>query len=341
MVGAPRRAPFMDLVLDKGSTLPLYLQLKYHVMHLISSGVWQPGMPIPSVRQLAADLGLATATVQRAYGELQDFGVLVGQAGRGVFVADLASGVPEIPGERRNVLHSLLARAISHALSLGFTQQEIAATVHQLVTGRNRADRPAQVVFVGSTSETTDKYQRLLAVALADLPVEVAGVTIAEIRADPDALLDRLEPVRCLVGLVRAFAEVRRLAVHRGMPIFALVVDLTPATCRRIQDLPPDRPIGVIAEEAYLTSARTIVHRCRGLDPGEHEHVLWAESRNRRAIQRVIQTCPTIVHTFGVTKLLTRLAPDHQLIELEYLPTAASIEQLREIVEAKAPAAAV
>jgi GntR family transcriptional regulator len=70
VLGAPRRAPPVDLVLDRRSALPLYLQLKHHLIHLVSAGVWQPGMSIPSVRQLAADLGLATATVQRAYGEL-------------------------------------------------------------------------------------------------------------------------------------------------------------------------------------------------------------------------------------------------------------------------------
>jgi GntR family transcriptional regulator len=331
VVGVPRRAPPVDLVLDKRSTLPLYLQLKHHLIHLVSSGVWQPGMAIPSVRQLAADLGLATATVQRAYGELQDLGVLVGQAGRGVFVADLANGMPEIPGERRGVLHGLLARSVSHALSLGFTQGEIVATVQQLITGRDGAGGPPRVVFVGSSADAADKYRQLLADALADLPVHVAGVTIADVRDDPDGLLDRLEPVRCLVGLVRTFTEVRRLVAHRGTPVFGLVVDLTPETVRRIRETPPDEPIGVVAQEAYLTSARTIVRQHRAGAAGPDAEILWAESRNRRAVQRVVERCPTIVHTFGVTKLLERLAPGRRLIELEYLPTAASIDQLRAV----------
>ena len=84
MPSPPRRAPGVDLVLDKQSTLPLYLQLWHHSTHRIGSNVWQPDRPLPSVRQLAADLGLATATVQRAYEELQGLGILAGQAGRGV-----------------------------------------------------------------------------------------------------------------------------------------------------------------------------------------------------------------------------------------------------------------
>lgn len=329
-----RRVPIVDLVLDKKSTLPLYMQLKQHIIHLISSGAWQPAMSIPSVRQLAADLGLAAATVQRAYGELQDLGVLEGQAGRGVFVADLANGVPDVPGERRTVLHGLLASAVSHALSLGFGQQEIVTTVQQLVAGRSAAGRPGRVVFVGSGPEAVEKYQRLLADALADLPVQVMGVTIDEVRADPDAFVDRLEPLSCLVGLVRAYAEVRRLVAHRGTPCFGLVVDLTPETVLRIQAIPPTEPIGIVAQETYLASARTIVRQARPQEPGQEPRVIWAESTNRRAVRRLIQSCPTIVHTFGVTRMLGRLAPTSRLIELEYLPTPASIEQLRAIVGA-------
>ena len=326
--GPPRRTPVVDLVLDKQSTLPLYLQLKHHITHLISSNLWQPGMTLPSVRQLAADLNLATATVQRAYAELQDLGILVGQAGRGVFVADLANGVPEMPGERRTILHGLLARAVSHALSLGFTQHEIVATAQQLVTGRDRDSRPPRIVFVGSDQDAADKYERLLADAFSDLPLQFTGVSIADIRSDPDSLLDRLEPVRCLVGLVRAFAEVRRLVVHRGVPVFGLVIDLTAETQRRIRELPDDQPIGIVSQEVYLQTVRTVVRRCRGND----DNVIWAESRNRRAVRRVIESCPAIVHTFGTRMMLARLAPERQLIELEYLPTAASLAQLRAIV---------
>ena len=74
MTYRPRLA---DVVLDRGSTVPLYAQLAQHIVHLISSGAWPPGTAVPSVRQLAADLRLATATAQRVYADLQERGLLV------------------------------------------------------------------------------------------------------------------------------------------------------------------------------------------------------------------------------------------------------------------------
>jgi GntR family transcriptional regulator len=324
-----RRPRLVDLVVDKRSTtIPVYLQLKHHIVHLISSGAMPPGAPLPSVRQLAGDLGLATATIQRAYSELQEIGMLVGQAGRGVFVADLANELPYLPGERLGMLRGVFARAVSHALSLGFGQQEIVATVRDLVVGAVRPDQPPRVVFVGSSPETAEKYRALLDAALRADGVEVAALTLGEIQADADAALDTLEPIRCIVGLVRTFTRLRPIVGHRGTALFGLVVELTPATQRTIRALPDDEPIGLIAEELYLPSARTIVRQFRGSEA----NVVWAESQNRRAVRRVVRTCPTILHTFGTGPMLAKLAPRSRLIELRYLPTEASLDRLRNLV---------
>ena len=108
----PYRPRVGDLVLDRSSVVPLYLQLKQHLVHLISYGTWQPNALVPSVRQLATDLRMATATVQRVYNELRAEGLLVGRPGRGVYVADLASGIPARTEERGAILRALFARPL-------------------------------------------------------------------------------------------------------------------------------------------------------------------------------------------------------------------------------------
>ena len=132
------RSRLFDLVLDKHSTVPLYLQLKHHIVHLISSGEYPPGTPLPSVRQVSTTLGLATATVQRTYGELQAQGLLVGQSGRGVFVAKLTAGLPALASERSDLLRDLVARTVAQARSFGFKDDEILTAVSADVRGSSR-----------------------------------------------------------------------------------------------------------------------------------------------------------------------------------------------------------
>jgi hypothetical protein len=281
---------------------------------------------------------MATATVQRTYAELQSQGLLVGQAGRGVFVADLAVGVPaesrEMASERDAVLHGLLARSVSNAQALGFRVDEIEAKVRALAaSSRIEADgAPGRVVFVGVESLVADKYRGLLRLALADLHIDVGEVLLDDLEQRGDAALDELEPIRCLVSLVGSFAEMRRLAGPRGTSLFGLVLDLTAETQQRLVDLPTDEPIGLVAEERYLPSARAALRMYLGTE----EHLLFASTRSRAALQR-IRGCRRVVHTLGGKRAAERTAaPDAELIELQFRPNPNSIARLRGLLSGQA-----
>ena len=62
----------------------------------MAGGELPAGAKLPTVRQLAADLGLAANTVARAYRELEADGVIATQGRRGTFVSStaLAQGRP-------------------------------------------------------------------------------------------------------------------------------------------------------------------------------------------------------------------------------------------------------
>lgn len=65
---------------------PIHEQLTNRITELVLSGVLEPSSPLPSVRELAADLGINPNTVQRAYGELERSGVTYSVTGKGRFV---------------------------------------------------------------------------------------------------------------------------------------------------------------------------------------------------------------------------------------------------------------
>ncbi len=53
---------------------------------MIANGLLMPGQKLPTVRQLAADLGLAPNTVARAYRELEADNIITTHGRRGTFV---------------------------------------------------------------------------------------------------------------------------------------------------------------------------------------------------------------------------------------------------------------
>jgi GntR family transcriptional regulator len=72
---------------NPGSGVPIYVQVKEQVRHLIETGALSPGDQLPSVRGLAEALVMNPNTVIKVYRELESEGVLEIRHGLGAFVA--------------------------------------------------------------------------------------------------------------------------------------------------------------------------------------------------------------------------------------------------------------
>jgi GntR family transcriptional regulator/MocR family aminotransferase len=80
------------VALDRSGDLPLYRQIEEELRGAILDGRLRPGMRLPSVRSMAAELRVARITVVTAYEQLAADGYVEGRAGVGTIVAD---GIPD------------------------------------------------------------------------------------------------------------------------------------------------------------------------------------------------------------------------------------------------------
>lgn len=77
----------MILKVDPASPLPPYEQIRSQITTMIATEVLPDGARLPSIRQLASDLGLAGGTVARAYRELEAEGAIETRGRHGTFVS--------------------------------------------------------------------------------------------------------------------------------------------------------------------------------------------------------------------------------------------------------------
>ncbi len=82
------------LRLDPDSAVPPFEQLRTQVAAMVATGELTPGQKLPTVRQLATDLGLAVNTVARAYRELEADQIISTQGRRGTFIHSAALDEP-------------------------------------------------------------------------------------------------------------------------------------------------------------------------------------------------------------------------------------------------------
>lgn len=119
--------------IDRGSDRPLSRQIADRLWVEVISGVLDTGVRLPTVRQLAVDLGTHPTTVQRAYDELERLGVVTVRPG-GTFVS---LTVPDADQRARlNQLEQTSREALRHAEGLGFTAEDLIDMLQELRAAR-------------------------------------------------------------------------------------------------------------------------------------------------------------------------------------------------------------
>jgi GntR family transcriptional regulator len=86
------------ITVDVTSPTPPYEQIRAQIAALITGGLLPVGARLPTMRALAADLGVAVGTVARAYGELEAAGLVTSRRRTGTVVTGRSDPAPD---ERR------------------------------------------------------------------------------------------------------------------------------------------------------------------------------------------------------------------------------------------------
>lgn len=103
----------MRIAVDLSSSTPHYEQIRAQVVALITSGALHEGDRLPTVRTLAADLGIAAGTVARAYRELESAGHVATRRRVGTVV----TAPTREPGRTHDIARQLVDTARSEGIS--------------------------------------------------------------------------------------------------------------------------------------------------------------------------------------------------------------------------------
>jgi len=113
------------LRIDPADGVPIWRQIEGGMRRLVALGSLGPGAAVPSVRDLAQELGVNPMTVAKAYRHLTDAGVLLVRRGEGTFVADSPPRVGR--ADRARALREAAERFVTEAASLAAEEADVLA----------------------------------------------------------------------------------------------------------------------------------------------------------------------------------------------------------------------
>ena len=117
----------------------IYVQIVDEVRRALIVGTLRSDDALPSVRQLASDLGINPNTVKQAYHELERLGIATVRRGEGTFVAHRRTPDQERPA----IARAVAARAVRDALRHGLSARQLIDAI-EVVSHKELTARPAR-----------------------------------------------------------------------------------------------------------------------------------------------------------------------------------------------------
>jgi GntR family transcriptional regulator len=223
----------MDLQINLKSHVPVHVQLKEQIKHLILTGNFEVGSRLPSIRALAGFLRVNRNTVARVISDLEREGFVETRRGSGVYVIE-----PPVDEEELK-RHEVLERVMDLAAAQGVPVEELGYAL--LARAGVKPQEKVPILFVECTSPELDQLSAELE---EQLPVEVERVLVEDLSA---RLAGEEEPPwRLAVTTFFHVHEVQDLMEPLGIETIALLAEANLKSLQRLMELPAGTPVAVV-----------------------------------------------------------------------------------------------
>lgn len=113
----------MKIIVSNQSELPIYAQIKEQLKEQILNGQIPEGSTLPSIRQLAKEVGVSVITTTRAYSDLEAEGFIATMQGKGSVV--LSKDNSMLREQYLMRIEAGLTTAIETARAMGMSEEEL------------------------------------------------------------------------------------------------------------------------------------------------------------------------------------------------------------------------
>ena len=266
---------------DGGGDMPLYVQLREQIKHLIASGGLAPNSRLPAASRLADNLQINRNTALRAYRELEREGYVEFRSGVGTFVARDVAHLRHGRGDLAFL--EQLDGAIHSALEAGLTPERIAnlSLSHarslqiQIAEGSQRS---ATVAMFECNDQSLDYYTSGLRGAV-DAEVRPFLISSIDDGAAPAGLADCDLVVTTFFHVAEVHRNLRHIHGLRDLELFAVSVRPHLEVLQQLGELPADTVLGIL----YLESPHFTPERLHQMV----DHIRHANLRNLARIEPI------------------------------------------------------
>lgn len=293
----------MDITVNRHSQLPIHVQLKAQLTHLIEAGQLLPGTQLPTVRQLAGFLRINRNTAARVFADLKREGRLVCEKGRGTFVARQRAG-GAAPAPRMSTLARLADETLVQVQRLGFSGPEFAAALY---TRAHAAPAPVSKKLRALFTECNRPQLRHFSRELEQtLPLEVDRLLVKDLERRYRRSPAFLRRYALVVTTFWHIHEVQKLLRKANIEVVGLMADASLESLMRLTALPEGTKVGVACYEWTGSENLRLSIENAGL---KHVQPVMGCGAEPESLKRMVKEARVVVCTSLVAKKVRAVAP--------------------------------
>lgn len=302
--------------IDKSLPVPVGTQLHGLLSYTLAFGDLPYGTKLQSVRQLAADLGIAPMTVSQVYQQLRDEGLIEMRQGLGAFIARERQSASD-QDQPINALRADIEKIIGKAEALGVSPMALVS----MINAQAHLRRPSvglNLVFVCIFEGPGRDYVEQIRPALGANDT-IRLVTLDSIRA-AGAERDACLTADLVLTFMHREAEVRSLIGTTG--VLGLRFIPSQRTRQSLAGLDPRLKVAAVTHfQEYIAIMRPSV---REFAPHVSDvRVTWSSSPD---LQDVLSACDVVIYASGADHIADLVRANVQCFEYRHAPDPGALD---------------
>ena len=243
----------LNLKLDGNSDSPLYKQIVDSIQRSVHSGKLPSGYKLPTVRELADEMGISRGTIKHAYDQLERLGVVEMTQGKGTFVLGQTE---EDNASRKEKAMIAIDQLFEQLEGLGFTPREMEIYVGLKLRGLEEKYDVVKVAIIDCNPETLhlieDQLSQIGYAEVARFSLSQLNEVVEKLNSDYDLILTTSTH----------YAQVEHF-IHPAKTLGMMALMPTTHTVIQLAKLQEDISVGIVSASDNFASV--IRRNCQGM----------------------------------------------------------------------------
>lgn len=300
----------MNIVIDKKSGIPLYIQVKNQIMEQIKNGTLKVGTKMPTERELASMLNTSRNTISSAYKLLEQEGVIVSYQGKGTFVAE------ESKTWKRHSINDKLLKiidiALEESLEMGLSYDEFIALVINRVKEKQDILKNISAIFIECNIEQAKDFAKQLSKATG---LNIIPLTIKDLEERNEEVQKILNGVQVIIATFNHVNEVKELTSDLNKEVLGVAITPCLETIVKIAKYPKGTKFGLVCISNEFQFKVQSALKSAGLDVD----IIATTSRELNEIKNIINTSDVVIVSPGRRKEVKAITGDkREIISFDY-----------------------